>query len=196
MLAVTSGATAIAARTDDPTLAAHQIGASLLLFLALALDALAIPAQTLVAEQLGQGDRAGAAELSRRCARLSLVAGAALAVVLAALAPLLPHAFSGDPAVLDRGTAIVLWLAVLLVPAALAFAYDGVLIGAGDYRFLGLAALGYLVAVAPLAALALATDAGIAGIWASLGVWMLLRAVCNHVRSTRLLHRVAVDRGG
>ena len=55
MLAVTSGATAIAARIDAPTLAAHQIAASLLLFLALVLDALAIPAQTLVAEELGQG---------------------------------------------------------------------------------------------------------------------------------------------
>ena len=55
MLAVTAGATAIAARIDDPTLAAHQIAASLLLFLALVLDALAIPAQTLVAEELGQG---------------------------------------------------------------------------------------------------------------------------------------------
>ena len=57
MLAVTSAATAIAARTDAPTLAAHQIGASLFLFLALGLDALAIPAQTLVAEELGHGSR-------------------------------------------------------------------------------------------------------------------------------------------
>ena len=55
MLAVFVGATAIAARTDEPTLAAHQIAASMLAFLALALDALAIPAQTLVAEQLGPG---------------------------------------------------------------------------------------------------------------------------------------------
>ena len=153
MLAVTAGATAIAARVDEPTLAAHQIGASLLLFLALALDALAIPAQTLVAEELGQGsvadgrrDRPTAA-----CACRSSPAPA-LAVVLAALAPVLPHAFTGDPAVVERATAVVLWLAVLLVPAAVAFAYDGVLIGAGDYRFLGLAALAYLVAVAPLGA--------------------------------------------
>ena len=192
MLAVTSGATAIAARTDEPTLAAHQIGASLLLFLALALDALAIPAQTLVAEQLGQGRRAAAAELSRRCARLSLLAGAGLAIAFVALAPILPHAFSGDPAVVDRATAVIAWLALLLVPAAVAFAYDGVLIGAGDYRFLGVAALGYLLAVAPLGAAVLGAGLGVAGIWASLGVWMLLRAVCNHARSTRLLQRTPV----
>ena len=45
----------------------------------------------------------------------------------------------------------------------IAFAYDGVLIGAGDYRFLGLAALAYLVAVAPIGAVVLAADAGIGG---------------------------------
>jgi putative MATE family efflux protein len=191
MLAVTSGATAIAARTDEATLAAHQIGAGLLLFLALGLDALAIPAQTLVAEELGHGSTGGAADISRRCARMSLIAGAALAVALVALAPVLPHAFTDDPAVLERATTVVLWLAALVVPAALAFAYDGVLIGAGDYRFLGLAAVAYLVAVAPLGVLTVVTGAGIAGIWGSLGVWMVLRAVGNQVRATRSLHRTA-----
>jgi putative MATE family efflux protein len=192
MLAVTSAATAIAARTDEATLAAHQIGAGLLLFLALGLDALAIPAQTLVAEELGHGAVASAAEIARRCARLSLIVGAALALALAALAPVLPHAFSDDPAVVTRTTSVVLWLAVMLVPAALAFAYDGVLIGAGDYRFLGLAALGYLLAVVPLGVLTVATDAGIAGIWASLGVWMAMRATCNHLRATRSVRRAPI----
>ena len=187
MLAVTGGATAIAARVDPPTLAAHQIAASLLLFLALALDALAIPAQTLVADELGQGSVTAAAEISRRCVRLSITTGAAAAAVLAVLAPVLPHAFSADDAVVDRATSALLWLAVMLVPAAVAFAYDGVLIGAGDYRFLGFAALAYLAAVAPLGALVLVTDAGIGAIWAALTVWMVLRATCNHLRAAHLL---------
>ena len=188
MLAVTSGATAIAARVDAPTLAAHQIAASMLLFLALALDALAIPAQTLVAEELGQGSTAGAADLSRRCVRLSIVTGGSAAIAVAALAAILPDAFSGDAAVTERATAALLWLALMLVPAAIAFAYDGVLIGAGDYRFLGLAALGYLGAVAPIGAVVLLTGGGIGAIWAGLTVWVVLRAVVNHVRATRLLH--------
>jgi len=192
MLAVTSGATAIAARVDEPTLAAHQIGASLLLFLALALDALAIPAQTLVAEELGRGAVPAAAELSRRCARLSIITAAGLAAVLAALAPVLPRAFTADGAVADRATAVVLWLAAMLVPAALAFAYDGVLIGAADYRFLGLAAVGYLLAVTPLGAATLLTDGGIAAIWGTLGVWMILRATVNHRRTAHLLHTTGV----
>jgi putative MATE family efflux protein len=192
MLAVTSAMTAIAARTDDATLAAHQIGVSLFLFLALGLDALAIPAQTLVADELGHGSSRAAAEISRRCVRLSLIAGTALAILLAALAPVLPHAFSGEAEVVGRATAVLLWLALALVPGAVAFAYDGVLIGAGDYGFLGLAALAYLLAVSPLGVVTLVAGLGIAGIWGTYALWMGLRAVCNHLRARHLLRPAGV----
>jgi MATE family, multidrug efflux pump len=187
MLAVFTGATAIAARIDEPTLAAHQIAASMFFFLALVLDALAIPAQTLVADELGRGSFAGAAELSTRTARLSVFTGAGLAALVAVAAPLLPHAFTGDTAVATRATDALWWLAVLLVPGAIAFAYDGVLIGAADYRFLGLAALAYLIAITPVGLAVLGLDLGIAGIWAGLTLWMLMRAVVNHRRSIGLL---------
>jgi MATE family, multidrug efflux pump len=187
MLAVFTGATAIAARTDEPTLAAHQIAASLFFFLALVLDALAIPAQTLVADELGRGSVTGAAELSHRTAWLSVFTGIGLAVLVAVAAPLLPHAFTGDAAVVSRATDALWWLAVLLVPGAIAFAYDGVLIGAADYRFLGLAALAYLIVVTPVGLAVLGLDLGIAGIWAGLTLWMVIRAAVNHQRTRHLL---------
>ena len=59
MLAVFTGATMVAARIDAATLAANQITMSVFLFLALSLDALAVPAQTIVAEQLGSGHSIG-----------------------------------------------------------------------------------------------------------------------------------------
>ncbi len=71
MLAVFTGATAIAARVDDATLAAHQIAMTMFLFLALVLDALAIPAQTLVAEELGRRATAPATARSRSLAEWS-----------------------------------------------------------------------------------------------------------------------------
>ena len=187
MLAVFIGATAIAARVDEPTLAAHQIAASLFFLLALVLDALAIPAQTLVADELGRGTASGAAELSTRTARLSVFIGVGLAVLVAAVAPLLPHVFTGDAAVASRATGALWWLAILLVPGAIAFAYDGVLIGAADYRFLGFAALGYLIAITPVGLAVLGLDLGIAGIWAGLTLWMVMRAVVNHRRAGSLL---------
>ena len=113
--------------------------------------------------------------------------GAGLAVLVAAAAPLLPHIFTGDGAVASRATAALWWLAVMLVPGAIAFAYDGVLIGAADYRFLGLAALAYLVAITPVGLAVLGLDLGIAGIWAGLTLWMVMRAIVNHRRATTLL---------
>ncbi len=189
MLVVFTGATAIAARVDDATLAAHQIAMTMFLFLALVLDALAVPAQTLVAEELGHGGD-GAMEIARRVVRLSLVAASAVAVLVAAASTVLPHAFTDDPAVVSRATSALFFLAVLLLPGAVAFADDGVLIGAGDYRFLGIAAFGYLLAIVPVGVAVLATPSlGIAGIWIGLAVWMILRAVVNTRRVRAVLPR-------
>jgi putative MATE family efflux protein len=191
MLAVFTGATAIAARVDDPTLAAHQIAMTMFLFLALVLDALAVPAQTLVAEDLGHGG-AGSADIARRVVRLSVLAALGIALVLAVSSPVLPHAFTDDPAVASRATSALVLLAVLVLPGAVAFADDGVLIGAGDYRFLGVAAFGYLLAVAPIAVAVLAVPTlGIAGIWGGLVLWMVLRAVVNTIRVRRVLPEAA-----
>lgn len=188
MLAVFAGATMVAARIDKPTLAAHQIVMSMFLFLALVLDALAVPAQTIVAEDLGRNDRSTAAQVADRAMRLSVITGAALGLLLAALAPVLPHLFTDDQAVIDRAVAGLWWLSVVLIPGAIAFAYDGVLIGAADYRFLGRAAFLYLIAVLPIGAVTLLyPQLGIAGIWAGLLVWMTIRAAANHIRTQHVL---------
>lgn len=188
MLAVFGGSTAIAARIDKVTLASHQVANSLFIFLALALDALAVPAQTIVAEDLGRGDVPSAAHVAQRALRLSVVTGIALGVVLAVSAPFLPGLFTDDPAVADRATSAIWWLSVMLLPGAVAFAHDGILIGAGDYRFLGRAAFGYLVAVVPIGVLVLVVPGlGIAGIWGGLLVWMIIRAFVNDRRTKRVL---------
>lgn len=190
MLAVFAGATAVAARIDPPTLAAHQVAMSLFLFLALTLDALAVPAQTLVAEDLGRTDPASARHVADRAVRLSIVTGLALGVALAAAAPWAPRVFTADPAVVHRATIALVVLALALVPAAVAFAHDGILIGAGDYRFLGIAAVGYLAAVTPFGVWLLRTGSGgIVGVWTVLAAWMLLRAVVNHRRTNVVLRR-------
>lgn len=185
MLVVLSGSTALAARIDDSTLAAHQIVLTMFTFLALVLDALAVPAQTIVADELGRGDAAAAGVVSQRSALLSTGAGVALAALLATLAPVLPHIFTSDAAVIDRASSGLWWLAAIMLPGAIAFAYDGILIGAGDYRFLGRAALAYTMVVVPLAVMILLfPGVGIGGIWGAILIWMLLRATVNH-RHTR-----------
>ena len=121
--------------------------------------------------------------IAGRVVMLSMVAALIMASVVAVTAPLLPRLFSSDDAVVSRATSGLLLLAVLLLPGAPAFAYDGVLIGAADYKFLGRAAFGYLLAVVPIAAVVLfVPSAGIAGIWVGLIAWMVLRAMVNRRR--------------
>ena len=151
MFAVWNTATAVAAHVDTPTLAAHQVLTQLFMFLALMLDALAIPAQSLVAGALGADDTKQALLVGRTSNRLSLWCAVLLASVLAVLSPVLPHVFSGDPAVHSRLTAGLLILAVMQFPGAIAFAFDGALIGAHDERWLARQAVINLVGFAPLA---------------------------------------------
>jgi Na+-driven multidrug efflux pump len=97
-----------------------------------------------------------------------------------ALIDVLPRAFTGDEEVVERAKEI--WpLFALMQPAnGAVFALDGILIGAGDTRFLmyGMlaAALGVFV---PVALLSLALDLGIVGVWCGLvGLIAVRLATC------------------
>ena len=92
------------------------------------------------------------------------------------LAPLIPRVFTSDGAVISRATGAFVVMGVMLVPAGIAYALDGVLIGAADYGFLGLAAFAYLAVLVPLGALVHGLDLGIVAIWVVLLTWMLLRS--------------------
>ncbi|HEX6785974.1 MAG TPA: MATE family efflux transporter [Acidimicrobiales bacterium] len=178
LIAAFAIATAVAARIDTATVAAHQVVNTMFTLLALSLDAFAIPAQTLVAEALGAGDAALARRVGERVLVLSVVVGGGLTLVLAALSPVLARVFSGDPAVTSRVTAGLVVLALLLLPGSVAFALDGVLIGAGDVRFLGRAMVIALAIYVPFVALPLLHPSlGIVGVWAALAIWMTARAV-------------------
>jgi putative MATE family efflux protein len=178
LIAAFALATAVAARIDTPTVAAHQVVNTMFTLLALSLDAFAIPAQTLVAEALGAGDPGLARRVGERVLVLSVVVGGALTLGLAALSPLVARVFSADPDVTSRVTAGLVVLAVLLLPGSVAFALDGVLIGAGDVRFLGRAMVMALVIYVPFVALPLLHPSlGIIGVWLALAVWMTARAV-------------------
>ena len=91
-------------------------------------------------------------------------------------------ALARDPQVAEITRFLLWWVAGLQVAAAVAFVLDGVLIGAGDQRFLAwsmlAAALVLAVAVAPVIPLGL----GIGWVWAAFGLFMVARAVVLSVR--------------
>ena len=178
LLGAFATASAVVARIGETSLGAHQIAMNLFTFLALVLDAIAIAAQVLVGRALGSGDAGGARELALRTIGWSLVVGCAFAAVLLALAGALPRAFTSDPAVVERAHAIWPMLALMQPLAAAVFALDGVLIGAGDSRYLaGSMLLAGLGAYLPIALLALALGWGVTGVWAGLLALMGVRLV-------------------
>jgi putative MATE family efflux protein len=170
-------ASAVLARVGAASLAAHQIAFQLFIFLALILDALAIAAQVLVGRLLGAGDARRARAAATRVILWSVVVGAAFGVALVALADVIPHAFTGDERVVERAREIW-WLFAALMPLnGAVFALDGILIGAGDTRFLMWGMLAAAAVYVPVALLAFAQDWGIFGVWCGLAGLIAVRAL-------------------
>ena len=161
-------------------LGAHQIAFQLFVFLALVLDALAIAAQVMVGRMLGAGDAAGARAAAGRMIAWSVALGAAFGVVLLALGDSIPRLFTGDDAVVEQAHEIW-WLFAALMPLnGAVFALDGILIGAGDTRFLMWGMLAAAAVYVPVALLALANDWGILGVWFGLAGLIAVRlATCG-----------------
>jgi Na+-driven multidrug efflux pump len=172
----------VLARVSDASLAAHQIAFQLFVFLALVLDALAIAAQVLVGRMLGAGDAARARAAAGRVILWSVVVGAGFGAVLLALGDVIPHAFTGDERVVERAQEIW-WLFAALMPInGAVFALDGILIGAGDTRFLMWGMLAAAAVYVPAALLALENDWGILGVWCGLAGLIVVRALTNGTR--------------
>jgi putative MATE family efflux protein len=181
-------AAAVAARFGSAALAAHQIALQLWMFCALALDAVAIAAQSLVGAALGAGAAAEAKSLARRIAAIGLASGTAFAVVIGAGAGVLPKLFSGDPQVFAQAMLAWPWFAAMQPLAGVVFALDGVLIGAGDVRYMrNLTIAATLGGFLPAIWLAYWLRLGLAGVWAGLTLFIVIRlvALLARVRSGR-----------
>ncbi|MFF0876777.1 MATE family efflux transporter [Micromonospora aurantiaca (nom. illeg.)] len=169
-------ATAVAARFGAAAVGAHQIAVQLWFFTALVLDALAIAAQSLVGAALGGGDAAAARFLARRIALLGGLCGVAFAVLIAAGAGVVPSWFSSDPQVREQAMTAWPWFVALQPIGGVVFALDGVLIGAGDVRYLrNLTIVCAFGGFLPAIWLAYGFDLGLGGIWAGLTLFVVLR---------------------
>ena len=169
--------TAIAARFGPVALGGQQIAMRVWFLLALALDALAVPAQVYVSSSLGAGDPGGAHRVGRRCLRLGLIAGTGLGVVTAGLAFWVPALFTADAAVRHAATVALLVAALTQPMAALAFVLDGLILGISDFVAMRRAMILAIGAYVPVAALVLAFhQLGLPGIWVALGLWLAARA--------------------
>jgi putative MATE family efflux protein len=145
----------VATSLGSPELAAFQIAMTLFAALAFALDALAIAAQALVGRALGAGNAEQVRQVLRRCLEWGIGSGIVLGLVILAASGILGSVFTSSVTVRELlpATLVVLGLSVPL--GGVVFVLDGVLIGAGDARYLALTGLVNLAAFVPLAGLVL-----------------------------------------
>lgn len=175
-------ATRAATRIGDEAGAAHHAIRQVWLFTALALDALAVSAQSLVGWYLGKGRTEGARRVAAVCCGWSFGMGAALTAgmalgedwVASVLVPSEAHALFASA---------WFWAAWAQPANALCFATDGLHWGSRDYRYLrnvmilasGLGWLG-LRAIDPTHPDALES------VWLVTGAWILVRASFGMLR--------------
>ena len=174
VLVITS---AVAARLGDAELAAYHVTVTLFFALALALDAVAIAGQALLGKTLGAGDVDASRTIARRIVWWSVWLGVALTVIVLALRPWLPGWYGDDAQVIALISSALLVLAILQPLSGVVFALDGVLIGAGDTRWLAWAQIAVLLAFLPAAWLVLVNSWSLDALWWALGWFLLVRAV-------------------
>src|SRR5919107_3425421 len=167
--------TFVATATGTVALAAHQVVTSLWILLAFALDALAIAGQSIIGRALGAGDTDLGRAMTRRMVGWGTVAGLAFGLLVWMARPLYLGFFSPDPQVQHLVGQVLLVVAIVTPVAGVVYVLDGVLIGAGDSRYLALAGVGALAAYAPLAMLVLDQAASLRWLWLAYGGFMLAR---------------------
>lgn len=172
----------------EVNLAAHQLAMTIFSFLAFALDALAIAAQAHIGKELGASNAGRARLLTGTMIRWGAGFGVVTGLLLAVVAPWAGALFTPDPQVQSALT-VALWVLAAGQPiAGYVFVLDGVLIGAGDARYLALAGLVNIAIYVPLLAwVAFSGATGAAGLgwlWAAFGVgYMAARALTLGVRA-------------
>jgi putative MATE family efflux protein len=180
-------AAAAAARIGTVPLAAHEVAFQVLALLALVLDAIAIAGQSIVGRLLGAGNALAARAAAYRMIAWATLVGVGAALVLLAGRTALPHLFSNDPAVRALTAFLLLHTALMQPMNGAVFALDGILIGAGDQRFLAWAMVCSAAVFVPAVVIVRATDAGIGWLWFAMEIFMLARLVplAARVRTNR-----------
>lgn len=174
----------LGARFGDVTLAANQVLLQFLGILSYALDGFAFAAETLVGQAIG----ARAVGEVRQAIRLSLIwtiaGGVALGLAFLLAGPWLIDLMATDPGVRAEARAFLPWIAAAPIFGALAWAYDGIYIGAlltAEMRRLML-----ISAALYVLALVVLLPYGNHGLWAAMMVLFAARSALMHWRSPRV----------
>lgn len=162
---------AVATSLGTDELAGWQVAFTIFSTAAFALDALAIAAQALIGLALGKDDPRQARLVLRRTLAWGAWFGIAVGIIIAALSGVIGLAFTGSAEVAALIMPALLVLAIAQPVCGMVFVLDGVLMGAGDAKYLAI--VGVLNLVPTLPALWLVAALHPTGSWGL--VWV---AVC------------------
>ncbi|MEV2245394.1 MATE family efflux transporter [Streptomyces sp. NPDC049970] len=176
-------ATAVAARLGDTDIAAHQIILSLWSLTAFALDAIAIAGQAIIGRYLGASDTEGAREACRRMIQWGIACGVALGLLIVLARPLFIPLFTSDASVQETLLPALLVVALSQPICGVVFVLDGVLMGAGDGRYLAWAMIPTLAVFAPVALLVPRLGGGLTALWWAMVLMMGVRLVTLWLRT-------------
>jgi putative MATE family efflux protein len=165
----------LVARTGTEPLAAHQIGFQLFIFLALVLDAVAIAGQVMVGRALGASDGETAYAAAARMIVLATAIGGVAALLLLVAEPWAIAAFTDDAAVQEQARRLWPLLVVMQPVAGAVFALDGILIGAGDTRYIMWAMVAAAAVFAVVDVAVVVFGWGLSGVWAGLVAFLVAR---------------------
>ncbi|GAA4816588.1 MATE family efflux transporter [Nocardioides caeni] len=174
-----------ASNSDATAIATHQLAMTLWIFLAFVLDAIAVAAQAITGRHLGAGDAEATRAVTRRMVRWGVVSGVVTGLGLAATSPWIGALFTPDEVVRDALVPVLVVAALAQPVAGIVFVLDGVLIGAGDGRYLAWAGLVVLGGYAPVVLLTSALGAGLPWLWAVFGVLFMGGRMVTLVRRAR-----------
>ncbi len=182
----------LAAHMGTRVLAAYQAVNSTWNFVLNMLDSIAIAGQTLVATEIGAGRKRGAMAMTRAASHAGLLGGVIVGCGLVVCGLAAPALFTTNETIRGLITVGMVVVGMTLPLAGWMWALDGILIGAGDYRYLAATctatAAVYLACLAGLGHLCDVWDADghmrMAALWLAVNLLFVgLRALFNGLRA-------------
>jgi MATE family multidrug resistance protein len=184
--------TAIGARIGPVTLAANAILFNLLVFTAYILDGFSNAAEALTGEAIGRRDPQSFRHAVFAAGRGAFVGGLVLTLVFWAAGPSIIDLMTTVPEVRAETRTYLVWAVAMPMVSVWSFLFDGIFIGSTWTRAMRdgmiLSAIGYVAALTLFVPLW-----GNHGLWLSVSVLMVARALTLALRYPRLSRTVGAD---
>eukprot|EP01025_Chloroclados_australasicus_P001704 TRINITY_DN10422_c0_g2_i1.p1 TRINITY_DN10422_c0_g2~~TRINITY_DN10422_c0_g2_i1.p1 ORF type:complete len:627 (+),score=60.93 TRINITY_DN10422_c0_g2_i1:261-1883(+) len=170
-------ATGTIARMGTLQVASYQVLYQVWITSSLLIDSLAVAGQALVAIELGRGSIAEAKQVSNRLLQLGFALGLILCLFFGTLGSHGVSAlFTDNPSVVKYVDEVFVIPVGILPINAIAFVFDGILLGASDFRYLAQAMAAVTACTVVVLEYVEQAGWGQEGVWWSLALLMVLRA--------------------